>query len=174
MRTPRPFALALATVVASSAVGAPAFAQAQDLPPLPPPSAQPGQPAQPATGQPAPVVVQTAPAAQPSGPPEKRPSSGMGLVIAGAVLTGVGVLNLATSPLCKNDDLIANKKLQDTCFAAALVFGGVAVAVGVPLLIVGLSKHSTYEEWKKAHPGMAGLGVHAGESGAGVGYRVEF
>jgi hypothetical protein len=141
-------------------------ASAQELPQLPPPEPAP---------QPLPApIVQPAPQTTIAPSPEKRPSTGTALIITGAVLLGVGVVNLATSPLCKSDAIIRDKKIQDVCFGAALVVGGVMVAVGVPLLIVGLGKHSTYNEWKKRNPGLAGLDVRVGESGGGLSYGIEF
>jgi hypothetical protein len=145
---PKPFVLASAFVLCSSL-----SALAQEA--QPPAAVQPAQ-------QQAPTVN------------EPKPSSGTGLVIAGAVVGGVGVVNLATSPLCKVDDLIRDKDWQDTCLAAALIFGGVLVSVGVPLLIVGLNKRSTYLEWKERHPVAAGFGLAPAPSGAALTYQYSF
>lgn len=147
---PKSLVLAAAFVLSSSV-----SAYAQEAPPAPP--AQPAQPA---------PSMQTV--------NEPKPSSGTGLIIAGSVVGGVGVLNLATSPLCKVDDLIRDKKLQDTCFAAALVFGGVLVSVGIPLLIVGLNKRSTYLEWKERHPVASGFGLAPAPSGMAMTWRASF
>ena len=40
-------------------------------------------------------------------PPQERPSRGVAPLVTGGVFTGLGVLNLATSPLCLN---LANEK----------------------------------------------------------------
>lgn len=79
-----------------------------------------------------------------------RPSSGVGFLISGGILTGLGVVNLATSPLCMTD--LVKHKAQDECLIASLAAGGVMLAVGVPLLIVGGAKRSKFLEWQEQQP----------------------
>ncbi len=75
------------------------------------------------------------------------PSSGVGERVGGFIGLGLGVLNLATSPLCYTD--IIDPELQDVCLGASLVVGGVGLAVGIPLLIVGYNKRADLLEWRE-------------------------
>ncbi len=90
-------------------------------------------------------------------PTDTAPSSGLGLTIAGSVLTGRGALNLATAPVCKVDALFPERDTQDLCLYSSLIAGGAFIAVGVPLLIVGLGQRSEYQRWERAHPAQASL-----------------
>jgi len=81
----------------------------------------------------------------------EEPSSGMGLLITGSILTVVGALNMASSAACRSDDLIEDATAQDVCFGAALTFGGIITAVGVPLLITGILKRKHYNDWRERH-----------------------
>ncbi len=80
---------------------------------------------------------------------EERPSSGLGLTIAGSVLTGLGALNLASSPICRAG--FYRRQVggtgSDVCFWGSIGLGGVLLAVGVPLLSVGLLRRSRYRAW---------------------------
>ncbi|MBX3185745.1 MAG: hypothetical protein KF819_01970 [Labilithrix sp.] len=117
------------------------------------------------------VQVVSAPPPAPTSS-ERPPSKGTGLIIAGAIVGGLGVVNLATSPICRTD--IVAPSLQDTCFYAALIGGGVLLAVGVPMLIVGLNKQATYEEWKERNRALAGVRVLTNPGGGGLGYEITF
>lgn len=79
-----------------------------------------------------------------------RPSSGVGFLVSGGVLTGLGVLNAAASPVCKTD--LVREDVQDECLITSLVTGGVMLAVGIPLLIVGGAKRSKFLEWQEQQP----------------------
>jgi hypothetical protein len=143
-----------------------------------PPAAAAWPAAAPPPADPAQPTVRVAPTpAAPLLPPasgdaaDAPPSKGTGLIIAGGILTGLGALNLATAPLCKIDDLIKDPDIQDVCLVASLVVGGAMLAVGVPLLVVGIGNRSDYKEWEERHkrssfvvapavlPGGAGLGA---------------
>lgn len=78
---------------------------------------------------------------------DPRPSSGMGLIIAGWIATGLGLLNLATLPICYADFYPNNA--ESTCVIASAVIGGVGLTLGVPFLIVGYNDRADYKEWKK-------------------------
>ncbi len=107
---------------------------------------------------------------------EPPPSSGLGLVISGSVLTGLGALNMATSPICLVDSLVRDD-IETACVAACMIVGGTMFAVGLPLLIVGVVKRGKYKEWREQHPGYAALtnvGVSAGQHGAGLVWHTEF
>lgn len=79
--------------------------------------------------------------------PVERPSTGTGLLIPGGILTGIGVLNLATAPLCMTS--LVDDRVEDECLVASLVVGGVMLGVGIPLLAVGASKRAKYLEWRR-------------------------
>lgn len=81
--------------------------------------------------------------------PVDEPSSGLGLVIAGWALTGWGALNLVTYPVCSADWY--PEQSRGLCKVLSIGFGVGGVGVGVPLLVVGYSKRSDYNEWKKTH-----------------------
>jgi hypothetical protein len=140
------------------------------LPPAPPPPAgalPPGPP------PPAYAVPMGPPGAMPTSPPsEEPPSKGTGFLITGIILSGVGVVNLAASPICKTD--LVDPEIQNGCLVASLVLGGTLVAVGVPLIIVGVNKRSTYNEWKARHPVASGFGVAPVRSGGALTFQSQF
>ena len=96
-------------------------------------------------------------------PPPRAPSTGVGHLVTGGIFLGLGVLNLVTAPICRTDAV--EKDMQDPCLFASLGVGGLFVAVGTPLLIIGTSKRRTYKEWRRQHPHLAVL------SGLAVGVR---
>jgi hypothetical protein len=79
-----------------------------------------------------------------------RPPSGVGFLVSGGILTGLGVLNLAASPVCKTE--LVREDVQNECLIASLATGGVMLAVGIPLLVVGGAKRSKFLEWQEQHP----------------------
>lgn len=84
--------------------------------------------------------------AQAQEPGTERPPTGLGGVVAGSVLTGLGVLNLAYTPLCFMDGGDFGLGAE-TCMGIQLGAGGLFVAVGVPVLIAGGVRRSRYKEW---------------------------
>ena len=150
--------VALVALVALS-ISAPAIAFADEppAPAPPPPVVQSLSPAPPppagATAPEYPSYLDTAPK-----------SSGVGYLAAGGVFTGIGALNLLTAPICKTD-LIPNHDTQDACLIASLVVGGTFLVIGVPLLIVGASKRSTFKQWKAANPIASGFGFTTASGG---------
>jgi hypothetical protein len=101
------------------------------------------------------------------------PPTGLALLITGGALSGIGALNLATSPICKTS-LIGSTSTQNACFDVSLVLGGALVVVGVPLLIVGIGQHSRYSEWKQQHTVLAGLSLAPMPGGGMVGWSASF
>ncbi|WP_375758427.1 hypothetical protein [Corallococcus exercitus] len=85
----------------------------------------------------------------------KPPPTGTGMLVTGSIMTGVGAVNLLTSPLCKTS--MVPRDTQDVCLGTSLVIGGALTAVGVPLLLVGISRHNNYVEWKRQHRALAAL-----------------
>jgi hypothetical protein len=85
-----------------------------------------------------------APMPPPVPPP---PSTGTGLVVTGAIFTGVGGINLVTAPICKTSAIQPN--VQNLCLGLSIGLGVGFAAIGIPLLIVGIGKRDAYREWKK-------------------------
>ncbi|GMU03653.1 hypothetical protein KH5H1_77760 [Corallococcus caeni] len=85
----------------------------------------------------------------------KPPPTGTGMLVTGSILTGVGAVNLLTSPLCKTS--LVPGDTQGVCLGTSLVVGGLFAAVGVPLLIVGVSRHNSYVEWKRQRSALSAL-----------------
>ena len=174
----------VAAVVLACAFSVPGLAQAQDPaapPPPPPPAADLAAPpsavqapppvAAPVASPPPPMVM-----AQPYpsyGADESRPSTGVGHLVTGGIFTGVGVVDFLTAPICKTS-LIPTEAAQNTCLTTSLISGGIFMAVGVPLLIVGGVKRSAYNAWKAQHPYAAGLGFSTGQGGGTLTFSGQF
>lgn len=157
----------LSASVLALALTAPGLALAQDPPP--PPAAAPAPPPPPvvlAPAAPPPPAASSAPPYEPSAE-DAPPSRGVGLLVAGGIFTGIGVLNLATAPICKTD-LIGNRDTQDACLIASLVLGGTFIAVGVPMLVVGGVKRGKFKKWQADHPMAAGLGFSPTRGGGAL------
>jgi hypothetical protein len=80
-------------------------------------------------------------------PSDPQPSTGTGLIVAGWIATGLGLLNLATLPVCYAD--FYPSEAQDTCVTLSAVLAGVGISLGVPFLIIGYNKRADYKAWKK-------------------------
>lgn len=105
----------------------------------------------------------------------KPPPTGTGMLVAGSILTGVGAVNLLTSPLCKTS--MVPRDTQDVCLGSSLAIGGVFAAVGLPLLFVGISRHNNYVEWKRQNRAVALLtdvGVAPTPGGAALTWHASF
>jgi uncharacterized membrane protein len=106
---------------------------------------------------------------------DPKPKSGLGTIIPGWVLVGIGVVNLATSPICRTSAV--EKSQQDLCFNLSI---GVAIggaAIGIPLLIVGYNQRAEFNEWKARHPNATWLlntQVALTQGGAAVLYNGTF
>jgi hypothetical protein len=113
--------------------------------------------------------AQSAPANDP------QPSTGTGLVVVGWIATGLGVLNLATLPICFAD--FYPEDAETLCVIGSATIGGVGLALGVPFLIVGYSQKADYREWK-ARNGMAyhlqNTYVTVASDGVGLSYSAAF
>ncbi|MBN8226834.1 hypothetical protein JYK02_04845 [Corallococcus macrosporus] len=105
----------------------------------------------------------------------RPPPTGTGMLVTGSIMTGVGAVNLLTSPLCKTS--MVPRDTQDVCLGTSLVLGGVLTAVGVPLLLVGVSRHNDYVEWKRQHRALAALtevGITPTAGGAALTWNASF
>ncbi len=156
------------TFVLVSSLTLPALAQ--DAPPPPPPPVEP--PSTPMTPPPPPMLVAPPPGREYGEPP---PSSGLGLLIGGGILTGLGAINLAASiPICKSGLYNLTSSEQNSCAIASMALSGAVTAVGVTMLIVGASKRSSYNAWRAEHPVAAGFGYQAVRGGGGFGFSSTF
>jgi hypothetical protein len=106
------------------------------------------------------------------------PSTGVGHIVTGSIFVGVGALNLLTAPLCRVDDVIPDPETQDTCLYASLIVGGVFLAVGIPLLVIGIGKRRAYKRWLMRHPVasqlLTGMKVAVGQETKGVSWELRF
>jgi hypothetical protein len=107
------------------------------------------------------------------GADEARPSTGVGQLVTGGIFTGIGAVDLLTSPICKTS-LIPNEAAQNSCLATSLISGGIFMAVGVPLLIVGGVKRSAYNRWKAEHPYAAGVGFSTAKGSGTLTFSGQF
>lgn len=82
-----------------------------------------------------------------------EPSSGLGFLIPGAIMTGVAGLNLATAPVCRTDFYVglAGRSGSDICLVLSLVVGGVLAVVGIPLLVIGILRRGAWKEWNEKY-----------------------
>lgn len=94
-----------------------------------------------------------------SAPPSAEPPSGTAATIVGAILVGVGGINLLTVPVCRTDFYgeAVGPVGQDACLASSLILGGGFVIAGVPVLLTGLKNRREHAEWEGAQ---AHLGVN--------------
>ena len=76
-----------------------------------------------------------------------EPSSGLGLIIAGWILTGVGALNFATLPVCYAD-FYQNYAEGDVCVAGSVAIGAIGLGLGIPFLIVGYNNRAKHNRWE--------------------------
>ena len=113
--------------------------------------------------------------AQSAPPSDPQPSTGTGLVVAGWIATGIGVLNLATLPICFAD--FYPEESENLCVIGSATLGGVGLALGIPFLIVGYNNKADYREWK-ARNGVAyhlqNTHVTVANDGVGLSYRAAF
>lgn len=87
------------------------------------------------------LAPSSAAAEEPASTPSSSSNSGLGLVVAGGLATGIGGLTLATTPLCRLSAI--RSSAQPACIATSLAVGGVLAAVGVPLLVLGVRKRAS-------------------------------
>jgi hypothetical protein len=80
------------------------------------------------------------------------PPSGIGGIITGSILTGTGVENLMTAPICMTDiyGRIVGGDVQKICLVAALAEGVGFTAVGIPVLLQGIHNRKVYKAWRAA------------------------
>ncbi len=115
-------------------------------------------------------------AAPPEPPAEARPSKGTGFMVTGAVFSGVGAVTvLGTPSICKNGSPYQTNR--SGCETFGYVLGAGFVAVGIPLIIVGIVKRSNYNKWLAEHPAAgvaAGLSLTPLAGGGALGWSTRF
>lgn len=89
-------------------------------------------------------------------PDADEPSSGLGFIISGWILTGLGAINLATLPLCFTSFYV-DAGVKGVCLGVSAAFIGVGLGVGVPFLIVGYNQRKKHQAWEKDHPTLGHL-----------------
>lgn len=82
-----------------------------------------------------------------SAEPQRKPS-GVGLLVAGGIFTGLGGLNLVTAPICKTD--LVDPTVQDTCLYASLGLGAGLGTLGIALIVGGTIQRNEYKKSKFA------------------------
>jgi hypothetical protein len=95
------------------------------------------------------------------------------LLLGGGIVTGVGVLNLLSVGFCATSSL-SSDDTKNLCFGLALGAGGVCLAIGIPMLIVGANQHAAYERWLKRHPLVYDLSVVPVRGGGAIGWSANF
>ena len=149
---------------------APPAGEAAQTEAAPAPEAQTEAAQQPPPTQYQPVQQPTPQAPPPSYSP--RPSTGLGPLISGSIFLGIGALNMLFTPVCVLSDLPDDTK--NRCLATSLVGGGIFVAVGIPLVVVGAVKRRRYKEWRDTQYSLYGFSFTAARNSGGVAWNVRF
>lgn len=74
-------------------------------------------------------------------PAAPAPSSGLAYIIPGGILVGLGAIDLGTAPLCRLS--VIRSSAQPACLVTSIAVGGAALAVGIPLLVVGARRRGS-------------------------------
>ncbi len=128
---------------------------------------------------PAALLLAPRDAAAADGAPSSRdpePSNGIGLIVTGAVVLGVAAVDGATGSasclILGQSSATDTSSFNNVCWGVVIGFAGVGLAVGLPLLIMGLNDHSDHREWEKRH-GIAGVSIVPIRSGAAVTWTLD-
>ncbi len=86
------------------------------------------------------------------GPPV--PSAGTGLLVAGGITSGVSLLFFGGAAICQVGE--GAQRDQNVCTSIEATIGAIAIAVGVPMLVLGILRRMKFTEWmKEYHPQLA-------------------
>jgi hypothetical protein len=103
---------------------------------------------------------------------EPRPPSGIGAMVVGYGGIALGVEQLLTIPICYAD--FYPFQAERPCLIASLTVASVALAVGIPSLVVGLHRRERYKAWRQRQLSARQLGLFGDASGGGLRYAARF
>lgn len=84
------------------------------------------------------------------------PKRGVGMLVTGSILTVAGTALMLAIPFAFAAKARCERSGNGECWdliaaAAEFPFGVVGLAVGVPLLVVGVRRNRAWREWQEAH-----------------------
>lgn len=85
----------------------------------------------------------------------EEPSTGTPWIVSGSLLAGAGVVDLALAPGCALTHVAPSQQVP--CALTAVLSGAALVAVGTPLLGVGMMRRGAWLEHLRAEPRREGL-----------------
>jgi hypothetical protein len=89
--------------------------------------------------------------------------------VAGGVVTGVSLLFFGSSAVCQINEENTQAG-QNVCTAINASIGAVALAIGIPMLVIGVLRRNEFQEWVRTyHPQLAVTPTGGGAS-ASVGF----
>jgi len=110
-------------------------------------------------------------------PTSPRPPSGNGFIIPGSIALGTGAVGVGTAiaglTVLQDDSDNENSK-ADTMLVIGLISSSILVAIGIPMLIIGLNRRSEVVEWKKKNPGFTGLDFRFNQQEAVASWETAF
>jgi hypothetical protein len=117
-------------------------------------------------------LAHSAPQAEPGAEVRRAPPprSGMGWIALGWLGVGSGTLLGAQLALCHAE---LNSWSPQRCVRIASVAGGVSLALGIPLLVLGYKQRAKYNAWRRGSLGrqLSRVGIEALPAGALLSYR---
>jgi hypothetical protein len=103
---------------------------------------------------------------------DPRPSTGSDVMASGIVLSAIGVLSFASSPICKTGVVAVAD--QGACFTTSFVAGTPFIALGIPLIVYGALQHGKFVDWARRHPTVSGLSLSPAARGGAVAWSATF
>jgi hypothetical protein len=82
---------------------------------------------------------------------DPEPSSGLGLLIPGAIMTGVGALNLLSATICVADfyrDYVGRTGTT-WCLIGSIGVGVGLLGAGIPMTIIGTMRRTEHKAWEE-------------------------
>jgi hypothetical protein len=100
------------------------------------------------------------------------PPTGTDILATGSALTAIGILSLATAPICKTGVVIPQE--QSSCFGVSFAVGAPFLAAGIPLIVIGAMERASFAAWMRSHPALFGISFSPNPSGARFGWSITF